>query len=502
MKNDSSRDTFDAGKHYSSVRMQQGRVQVDADWNEQGDIITHRVSTVASDVIGRCGGPWHDAAFHIVADAGLLTAEEQARPANKTAPSGFKVPDFLIGAGRYYVDGILCENARLTSYLNQPDLPDGVPPAAAGLYIVYLDVWQRHLTALDDPSIREIALGGPDTTTRLRTTWQVKYWFGGAAKSNCATAFAGLDALTAAGTGMLSARTTPAAQSTNPCVVPPGAGYRGLENQLYRVEVHDGGDAIDAGSGGAGTLVTRVQDTNNQVKFTGGTWVAGQAIEIFSSKSGSDPMNGTLAYVTAIDAGAKTLTLNVNVSVIAIDELRVRPAKATYKWSRDNGAIVTTIESINGQELTVHDLGPDAVLGFKEGQWAEIIDDGLELNGRPGQLGQISAIDRAINLVTLNFAPTPLAGQAGGVDPSRHPKLRRWDGIGAIKHLGASETDFVDLEDGVQRLDAYVDHLGRRTLRRVEPGNVSLKATYGSRRAHVAAVVVDGRTTPVRMVVR
>ena len=44
MKNDSSRNTFDARKRFSSVRMQQGRVQVDADWNEECDIITHRVS--------------------------------------------------------------------------------------------------------------------------------------------------------------------------------------------------------------------------------------------------------------------------------------------------------------------------------------------------------------------------------------------------------------------------------------------------------------------------
>ena len=35
MKGDISRETFDVAKHYSGVRMQQGRVQTDADWNEQ-----------------------------------------------------------------------------------------------------------------------------------------------------------------------------------------------------------------------------------------------------------------------------------------------------------------------------------------------------------------------------------------------------------------------------------------------------------------------------------
>ena len=38
MKGDFTRDTFKKEKHYSGVRMQQGRVQVDADWNEQVDI--------------------------------------------------------------------------------------------------------------------------------------------------------------------------------------------------------------------------------------------------------------------------------------------------------------------------------------------------------------------------------------------------------------------------------------------------------------------------------
>ena len=33
---DESRRTFDPKKHYRSVQMQQGRVQVDADWNEIG----------------------------------------------------------------------------------------------------------------------------------------------------------------------------------------------------------------------------------------------------------------------------------------------------------------------------------------------------------------------------------------------------------------------------------------------------------------------------------
>ena len=42
MKGDFSRQTFDPKKHYSAVLMQQGRVQLDADWNEQHAIDRHR----------------------------------------------------------------------------------------------------------------------------------------------------------------------------------------------------------------------------------------------------------------------------------------------------------------------------------------------------------------------------------------------------------------------------------------------------------------------------
>ena len=143
--------------------MQQGRVQLDADWNEQGAISRYRTETEAVDVIGGCGAPIHAAGFEITTDGKTL----------------------FIGGGRYYVDGLLAENdAGQIAYEDQDklDLP-GADMAAVltemkekGLSaaLVYLDVWQRHVTVLDDRLLREVALGGPDTTTRIKTVWQVK----------------------------------------------------------------------------------------------------------------------------------------------------------------------------------------------------------------------------------------------------------------------------------------------------------------------------------------
>lgn len=59
MKGDFIRNTFDLLKHYSRVLMQQGRVRVDADWNEQNSIAGTqgmRKSRVVQMVEkGRCG---------------------------------------------------------------------------------------------------------------------------------------------------------------------------------------------------------------------------------------------------------------------------------------------------------------------------------------------------------------------------------------------------------------------------------------------------------------
>ena len=57
MRGDFSRLTFRPDRHYSSVRLQQGRVQVDADWNEQIDIALHRDEMATGDIVGPAGAP-------------------------------------------------------------------------------------------------------------------------------------------------------------------------------------------------------------------------------------------------------------------------------------------------------------------------------------------------------------------------------------------------------------------------------------------------------------
>ena len=59
-------------------------------------------------------------------------------------------------------------------YYSQENKALALPSKTDRIYLVYLDVWERHLTSLDDEDIRESALGGPDTATRTKIVWQAK----------------------------------------------------------------------------------------------------------------------------------------------------------------------------------------------------------------------------------------------------------------------------------------------------------------------------------------
>jgi hypothetical protein len=235
MNGDFSRSTFTAGNHYSGVRMQQGSVQIDADWNEQADIIRHQIVTPLGDVLGSFAAA---GSFDSPAQAGfaLALAEPVQTGGGKTTP-----PDMIIGAGRAYAEGVLCENDAACRYAKQPDYPGAAAQLAALLdagctrFIVYLDVWDRHVTALEAPAMADSALDGIDTTTRMRTIWQVKLLPLNSPLPGADTSPAVLPEWQALLDGERRRGRLSAQQA-------PGTLLR--DNQLYRVEVH----AVDDGS--------------------------------------------------------------------------------------------------------------------------------------------------------------------------------------------------------------------------------------------------------------
>jgi photosystem II stability/assembly factor-like uncharacterized protein len=181
--------------------------------------------------------------------------------------------DLTVSPGRIYVDGILCESERTVRYGAQPDLPGAPAPGADGTRLVYLDVWEHHVTALEDPDLREVALGGPDTATRTKTVWQVRV------ASPADTPGASCDAIpdgwspaSRSSSGRMRAHTDPALALANECMVPAAGGYRRLENQLYRVELHDVSAHHVKWSRDNGSVVARLKriepDTNTHASGT------------------------------------------------------------------------------------------------------------------------------------------------------------------------------------------------------------------------------------------
>lgn len=321
MKGDFTRVTFDPAKHFSRVLQQQGRVQLDADSNEQTAILLHYIRTLAADLIGPFAGP-------VPINAGTVDSGPGFRIDPITENFNPKSPDFSISKGRYYVDGILCENDEIgMTYQNQksypnPPLPDQTLPQK---YLIYLDVWERHINYVDDDSIREKALGGPDTASRAEVVCQVKL-------QNPVPGITfpvQVDGLTLndwpklvkqwqpSSAGCLKPQIKTSDIPNSPCIASPDAKYRGLENQLYRVEIHNSGQAGGGASANIdnaatfkwsrdnGSVVTGVLDgsfagTSCKVEssrgFESGIWV-----ELTNNEQELRGEPGTLVKLTKVD---------------------------------------------------------------------------------------------------------------------------------------------------------------------------------------------------------
>lgn len=407
MKGDFSRLSFDPRHHFSQVLQQQGRVTLDADGNEQGAILLHYLRTMARDLFGPYGAPAGNAGF------GLQIVADQDGPSLR------------IGSGRCYVQGVLCESEGC-DYIDQPhyvpapagDAADSGDPLRSWLqsrtrsdsrFWIYLDVWERHVTALEVPSLREVALGGPDTCSRVQVVWQVRALALDAIQERMqalleqlkqrqaatqdsqerARLQARMDSLQTGLTRLqqgvwsqscaeplqlferdplprLAADIDPGERLDDPCTTRPDSAYRGAENHLYRVEIHRGNEG-------------------------GG--------------------------------------------------------QATFKWSRDNGSVATAWLSAAGGRLQVAETR-----GFSAGQWVELTDERLDLASTPGPLFRIASVESECLIV--DGAPV---WDAEAV----RPKVRLWnqvslgdvklvDGVVPVVEGTASEPHWIALEDGIR----------------------------------------------------
>jgi hypothetical protein len=352
MAGDYTRFTYRPEDDHSAVLMQQGRVQLDADWNELVELFERRLRVETVDVIGRAGVP-------------------------KQTLQGFRIggtvsSGLTIGVGRCYVDGLLAENRGVgneshepvwgerthqapTPYVKQPYLfPAPNPPSGTGPHLAYLDVWERELTAAEDPDLVEPAVG-VDTATRLQTVWAVRIAANVGAGVTCDSDWdnvAEWAKLTRPSGARLTSGAQGAAAPADPCHVSPAGGYRGVDNRLYRVEVHDDGSVTgrppsfkwsrDNGAVAAEmrsmsdetqtvvTLGVRRVGRDGTLRFKDGDWV--ELTDDQRELSGLPGVMGKIAP-NGVDAQANELTLvgPLDAKVDATRHARVR------RWDQQAG---------------------------------------------------------------------------------------------------------------------------------------------------------------------
>ncbi len=298
MKGDYSRITFDPKKHYSGILMQQGRVQTDADFNEQFDLTRHCMETEVQDFIGQSGVPEKNSGFSLRGEADKL----------------------LIGAGRCYVEGMLIENDSEVSYTEQDDLPGQTLPDEDGLYLVYLDVWRRHLTSLEEPVLRDAALGNQDTAARIKNLWQTKMIKLGDKEL---TLNVEQKSRFKPGKGW-----NPSIETKNPNDLPLSTGClkaqvtgggSTLGNQLYRVEIHTPGAAGTAtfkwsrDNASLAAEVTAITDETITIRYIGcGTeygFKSGDTLEVTNDEIELQGQPGILVQVDQVDDVSLRLTI-------------------------------------------------------------------------------------------------------------------------------------------------------------------------------------------------
>ncbi len=148
-------------KRYVGVRLQQGVPLLDADWNELEDLRRHELETVGTWFIGD-GVPAGSDGFHIF-------------PVNAAN-------DFGIRQGTCIVGGKVTVNDADVRYTTQPHFgdPDLTPPlpalttpGGAAESIVYLDLWEREVNAVEDNAMVDARIG-IETTVRVMREWVVR----------------------------------------------------------------------------------------------------------------------------------------------------------------------------------------------------------------------------------------------------------------------------------------------------------------------------------------
>ena len=423
--------------------------------------------------------PFDEGRGRVASDrVGHLAASLRGSP-----PPWWRLVDLDIGAGRYYVDGVVCELDTPVRFSDQPAGPRPAVPADPGSYLVYLEVWERTISAIEDGALLEEALGGLDTAVRSEVVASVGLAAlpggdgepcadlsgagaggaeaggepgaagtggaeaggetGGAGAGEAPPSGADLDDALAAALAATDGTTTGTMSARHGGEVLPG-------NFLYRVEVHRGGHTDEQAITPDEVLVVAVDHLAGELTLAE-PWPAEQVevdVELVAVDVNGAHVRSRHSLAAVIDQTGHRVRLGSNLSSLGnLTDPRLRAVRSapSFKWSRRNGAEMypiaparrgTTTVQLNGAMSGVPSLAPGDVV--------ELVTDPLTAGAAAAKLFRVAAVP-ATNQVELDRAVP------SGVTAAHHPFLRRWstnqsDDWGVPIQPGAWQ----DLEDGIQ----------------------------------------------------
>ena len=351
---------------------------------------------------------------------GLMLRRRFDRSTGTGAGQGDRIArsELWLTAGRYYLDGQSCDNPAH----RRIDLPDALAAAlaepdasvAAKDWFVQLDVIERVVSAVEDPAIAEVALGGVDTTVRVRSDWRV--------------AVLPLDqdqpATMALPAPEMRARRRMVGET--------------LTNTLYRIEIcHAGwlaGSPVWPGQAERLDVVSHDPVVGKAVLRVpvGGTrdFQPGRPVEVLGL-AGEATRDGValLARVLAGDGAADTITVSpVPEGLRPGGQLLLRRI-ASFLWARDNASVAARVLTVSGQQVRLS-AGPRAASLIRPGHLAEISADGSPRHLT--SLVRIDAVERGSGgMLALTVSPAPDMGQVPALLTLWQP-LASQDALGAV----------------------------------------------------------------------
>ena len=363
-------------------------------------------------------------------------------------------------------------------------VPNPAMPVNEGeRYLAYLDVWERHVTHHEDPYIREKALGDVDTATRTKIAWQVKLinvegHFGNTQQP---TIMFDKDAYNLG---------EPVRVTVAEPLLARDQTLRRIIVRITATKGPEGDVALDLMETGVNTGYftgdftfmhmqgnVGIQVASNKPKKIPGLEEGGKFRAIY--QYGRDKkIVWDEATLDAQQKGSVAATLDAQREVSDLSDMldhafaqidnpttgkmkaRASPspdikshcspyetagyqklenqlyrvevhesgnlASATFKWSRDNGTIVSRVTEFQSadNQIRIEKRGRDKFLDFDKDQWVEMTDELHESLGLPGTLVKLVSVDDTM----LKYDPRTVYGKPiQATNYASNPRVRRWE---------------------------------------------------------------------------